>query len=267
MAWRRIKILILALFLLAVLGMASVLLLNRPGDTFIAPPLPQPNGYDDFLRACDSITGEAVDDTTATTNDLRLFLARNTDALGQIKLGLSRECGVPLDTSPSAVTNTTHLQDLSALKKCALLLITQGKVAEKDGKNVEAIEAFLDTLRLGCGVTRGGVIIDAQVGLAIQGLALSRIEKLLKHLNPAEAESLAKSLTTARTSCEPGAAILVREAAWARQIFGWRFTVMRTLRPGSFKPVEQSLLAKYATRDEAVNRLTAEASARAALKQ
>jgi hypothetical protein len=267
MARSRSKIVIVAVILLVVLGMASVLLLSQPGAKFIAPPLPQPNGYDDFLRAASNITGEVVDDATATTNDLRLFLAQNTDALAQIKTGLDHECGVPLDTSASATTNSSRLQDLSALKKCARLLIARGRVAEMDGKDAESTEAFLDTLRLGCGVTRGGVVIDAQIGLAIQGLGLSRIEKSLKHLNAAEVGTLAQSLVTAATRCESASSILQRESAWARQTFGWRGNLIHILRPGMFRAVEQSLTAKYAARDEAVRRISSEATARAALKQ
>ena len=121
-------------------------------------------------------------------------------------------------------------------------------------------------MRLGCAVTRGGVIIDAQIGLAIQGKGLARLENLLKQSSGPEAAALAKSLEGLTSSCEPATKVLEREGAWARKSFGFRWRFIRILRPSLLKAAEQNMMAKYSARDSTVARLKSDASARAALK-
>lgn len=247
-------------------AIAFVLLLPDKTKEFRPAPLPNPNGYDDFVEAGQSVKGDLRDDSSATTNDLKLFLVRNEDALQRLQKGLNGECRVPLDASPGAATSAVRFERLSSLKSGASLLTAQGRLAELEGRKTDAAIAYLQTVRLGCAVTRGGVIIDAQVGLAIQGKGLARLESLLKQCVGPEAAALAKSLEGLTSSCEPVTEILEREGAWARKTFGYRWRFIRILRPSLLKAAEQNLLAKFSVRDSTVASLTREASARAALK-
>ena len=62
------------------------------------PPLPSPNGYDDFLKAADSIVGNAnFDASKASGEELREFVEGNRGARELVRVGLGRECGVPLE--------------------------------------------------------------------------------------------------------------------------------------------------------------------------
>ena len=250
------KTLLFGTMTLVILGTAAVLLLTDKTQEFRPEPLPNPNGYDDFVEAGQSVKVDLNDDSSANTNDLKLFLVRNEDALKRLQTGLSRECRVPLDASPEAATNAVRFERLSSLKRCALLLTAQGKLAELEGKRTDAANAYLQTVRLGCAVTRGGVIIDAQVGLAIQAKGLARLENLLKQSVGSEAAALAKSLEGLTFSCEPATKVLEREGAWARKSFGFRWRFIRILRPSLLKAAEQNMMAKYSARDSTVARLT-----------
>jgi hypothetical protein len=261
-----IKTFLVPTVMLVIVAAVAVLLLPDRAKKFRPELLPNPNGYDDFVEAGRSVKGDLNDGSSANTNDLKLFLVLNEDALKRLQKGLSRECRVPLDASPGAATNAARFDGFSGLKRCALLLRAQGRLAELEGRTTDAADAYLQCVRLGCAVTRGGVIIDAQVGLAIQEQGLARLENLLKHLLGPEAAALSKSLEQLTGSCEPVAAILEREGAWAREVFGYKWRYIRILRPSLFKAAEQNTLAKYSVRDSTINRLTSEASARAALK-
>jgi len=260
------KTLLFGTLTLLIIGTAAVLLLADKTREFRPEPLPNPNGYDDFVEAGQLVQADLNDDSSANTNDFKLFLVRNEDALKRLQTGLARECRVPLDVSPGAATNAVRFERLSSLKRCALLLTAQGRLAELEGKRSDAANAYLQTVRLGCAVTRGGVIIDAQVGLAIQAKGLARLENLLKQSLEPEAAALAKSLEALTSSCGSATETLEREGAWARKTFGFRWRFIRILRPSLLKAAEQNMMAKYSTRDSTVARLTSEASARAALK-
>lgn len=254
--------------LLVILPLAlMLLLLALPGPKHQPLPLPKPNGYDHFISAGRSVTGALQDDSTTNQTDLRLFLLGNADALAKIRIGLGRECRVPLDTSPSAATNTTRMVDLGDLKSCARLLAAEGRLAILEAKYTQAVNSSMDLLRLGCVVTHGGVVIDAQVGLAIQMKAISQLDGLVGHLDPEQAGVLTRELPTIISSADTADAILEQEKMWARQVFGWRANFLRMLRPGLSRAVEQALKAQFSTRDTAVARLLEKASARTKPRQ
>jgi hypothetical protein len=257
-AGTRYIILVLAAIPLSVL----ILLIVWPGPKYQSPPLPRPNGYEDLLSAGRSVGGTFPDDTSTNQAALRLFLVGNTNALAEIRIGLGHECRVTLDASPAAATNATRMVDLADLKNCARLLTLEGRLAQLEAKTQHALNSYLDLFRLGCAVTRGGVVIDAQVGLAIQTRALSQLDGLVDNLEPEQASALAKELPLIISSSDSAQTILEHEQIWAKEVFGWRSTVLRLFRPGLALGARQSLLAKFSSRDAAVARLLERTSAR-----
>ena len=63
-------------------------------------PLPNPNGYDDFVRAGQMLTGRLSNYHTNSQEQLADFISKNKEPLQIVRLGLSRECRVPNDYSP-----------------------------------------------------------------------------------------------------------------------------------------------------------------------
>src|SRR5437764_11495944 len=91
---RRVALFALAAALVAVL----VCLWSRPVPPPEIPPLPQPNGYDDFVKAGRLRSGRFYDRSMALEN-LRNLIAENAEALALARLGLTRECRVPINFS------------------------------------------------------------------------------------------------------------------------------------------------------------------------
>ena len=80
-----------ALLMLAFLGIDR----NPP-----APPLPVPNGYDDFLKASVVMSGDLMSDTSGFDRAaVQALVSTNAEALRLVRLGLTRNCSVHTESA------------------------------------------------------------------------------------------------------------------------------------------------------------------------
>ena len=111
MSPKRRKLLLVSL----ALTMLLTLLMFLPGRTPADPPLPNPNGYDDFVAAGKVITTNFSSYSSYTQDELRRLVSSNAEPLRLVRLGLTRRCAVP--------TNVTFASaNFEALKRVASLL-------------------------------------------------------------------------------------------------------------------------------------------------
>ena len=96
MASRAAKLLT-GFFIVAVLLVVATLVLTRNQPPPAGPPLPNPNGYDDFVQAGRMVADNTSDYSTMSEADLRALVKTNSEALKLARTGLTRECQVPLD--------------------------------------------------------------------------------------------------------------------------------------------------------------------------
>jgi hypothetical protein len=109
-AFRRALLLGLAALAALLLTLALLPARHQPPS----PPLPNPNGYDDFLKAATLLTGDILNAPSLGHDDLQALLATNAQALALARLGLSRGC---------ALTNLYgSMSNLADLKHLGLLL-------------------------------------------------------------------------------------------------------------------------------------------------
>src|ERR1043166_6352913 len=92
-ASRLIRSLLIALImgLLCLIGY-ELWSLDRPT---VAAPLPNPNGYDSFVKAGQQLGGEPRDYRDMNVEELRALVATNAGVLGLVRLGLTQRCRVP----------------------------------------------------------------------------------------------------------------------------------------------------------------------------
>jgi hypothetical protein len=228
-----------AILLLVLLALLSLTL--RQPAAVPAPP-PRPNGYDDFVKAGRLLSPAVGNAYTMPEQELRALLASNTPALSLVRTGLTRQCRVPMDYSP---TNTAHISNLALVKRLAQGLAAQGRLAELEHRPADAAECYLVTIRLGQEVCRGGVIIDSLVGLAVEAIGLSPLEKLVPKLDAVECRKLATALETAETNQEPAQTFVRNDELWGRRTYGWRFGVYRLLNFRSHTLSIQRYLGRY----------------------
>ncbi len=87
---RKTRILLLALVVIVVLVNVSLIVLStsRP---LARPPLPNPNGYDDFVNAGEAVTGNVGDFPELGHDSLAALVSSNAVPLRLLRVGLTRQ--------------------------------------------------------------------------------------------------------------------------------------------------------------------------------
>jgi hypothetical protein len=175
----------------AVLAVVALLFVTL-GPAPAPAPLPNPNGYDDFLRAGAAVSANVGDYTTMSNDALRELVSTNAESLRLLRLGLTRQCAAPPDT---ALTNMPGLlAELSGMKRLAQLLAAEGLVRQLDNQRGEAVRTYLDAIRFGNEISRGGVLIQRLVGVACEAIGRAPLAKLAPSLTTAEARHVVAEL-------------------------------------------------------------------------
>ena len=208
---RKIRILLLALVVMFVPAMLTVLVWPK-GRTPSRPPLPTPNGYDDFLQAGALVTGDAS--SASTRDSLRASLSANAEPLRLLRLGLTRQCLVPTD---AALTNAAGMiTQLADLKKLVQLLTAEGRLREMDDQLGDAAHSYTDAIRFGNEISRGGFLINRLVGIAAEALGCRALAKVVPKLSREDARSVLVELQKVDAGRVTWTEVLQNEKYYAR---------------------------------------------------
>lgn len=243
--------------LILAIGCVSLLLFS-----LIRPPanpssvLPNPNGYDDFQKAIAVYQGPTPDVSNADLEELRTHVEGTREALQWVRVGLGRQCQVPVQYTESY--RDRMLQELAGLKGLALALKAEGKVAEEDNRLGDAVNSYLDTIRFGQESARGGLLIHKLVGLACEAFGLQSLEQLQTRLNADDFKNVVKTLEAVDRNRESAESVLANEKAWARRISGWRYFLTYKM----LKPAYQKFEQKHNTTEARRRRLLVDAAVR-----
>ena len=176
---RKIRAWLLALGVIFVLAMVTVLFLFV-GRTPPSPPLPNPNGYDDFRRAGQAVAGNLDEFSDLDHEGLRALVVSNAEALRMLRVGLTHRCAVPTDAAIANLAAVNH--DLIALKSLAKMLCAEGRLAEMENRPGDAAHSYIDAIRLGTEMSHGGLLIHRLVCIACEGMGSQAVSKLLPRL-------------------------------------------------------------------------------------
>jgi hypothetical protein len=218
------------------------------------PPivLPEPNGYNDLIRAGRQLDNATIPDaTTATPAELAAFLGRYGHVLDTARIGLDRECRVPLSYSPADLNRT----DDGLLRGLGWAFLVEGKLAEVEKRTDDAITSYLDLLRLSQAAATGGCGIDASFGWGLEGMGVAGLARIGDTVTSNQADGLIDALRAFERSREPLEDILARdllvtEYAWGKTGRVMDSVVFYALLRGVGVQIERSL-----TRDQAKTRL------------
>ncbi len=213
---RRFRIGLVALVGVGLVGLGAILYALRPASPLAEPPLPSPNGYDELVRAGETIVGEVPgpkgDYQTAGADELRKWVNTNRDALTIVRAGLDRECRVVLPPSEQQLQN--HMDKSSKLRQLCRLLGAGAKLAEIEGDRPEAIRNGLDAIKLAHQGTRGGLMVDAMIGFACESVGQRILARLRDQLTAEECRTLGTALEAIDERREPVAKVVKRDRAW-----------------------------------------------------
>jgi hypothetical protein len=190
--FRHPRFLLLAFALAAGAVLVALLASTMGRSPARPPPLPNPNGYDDFVKAGGAVLGNIGDWSDLDHDRLVALVSTNAEPLRLLRLGLTRQCVMPMD---SALTNAAGMMNqLARMKRLVHLLAAEGRLREMENQPAEAARSYVDAIRYGNEMSRGGFIITRLVGIACEAIGYAPLAKLAPKLNPDDARAVLRDL-------------------------------------------------------------------------
>jgi hypothetical protein len=235
------KIIIYAVFAVIVANLVIITLVFIGGASPAPRPMPNPNGYDDFVKAGQMVTGRASDYAKMSKDQLELLMATNAEALSFLNAGLDRECRERLGegTNPSngPVTGLGNFRDL------ACLLCAQARLAELDGRLDEASTNYLRAIRFTQEFTRGGIIISRLIGIVNERVASRQLLLLLQSLNAGECHQIANQLEMIDGKEESIEDTMLNEKEYGRKVYGIRGKIEALIEYRKIREINDDVIA------------------------
>jgi len=229
-----------------------------------APPLPSPNGYDDFIKAGQFAATISGDLSQMTTEELRSTLGTNQEPLRLARFGLQLECRVPTEDSMGYIQR--HITDLSSVKRLAQLLSAEGRLAEVEIRYDAAAKIHIEIMHLGQASAHGGLIIDKLVGVAVEGIGMEGMTRIASQLSTQSCRATIAALEEIDSHNDVAAVYLQRDRKWAKATYGvgdwiraaWLY---KSLNP--FRKNDQTFSARLLKTDRRRRQLLLDLAARA----
>jgi hypothetical protein len=143
-------------------------------------------------------TGRSVQgyESNVPLAQVRAVVGRNRPALARLRQGFEKAY-----RSPPMVSLNQGFPEMTTYRELARVLLTEGRLAEREGRPADAVRSYLDCLRLGVDVPRGGPVIHGLVGLAVQSIGLSGMQGVVDQLDGPSAAARRPPDGVARRAC------------------------------------------------------------------
>jgi hypothetical protein len=244
-----------------VLSLAILLLPTVVYYRLLTPPpipkttLPEPNGYVELVHAAKQLENVTVPNVdTATPAQLRSFDAKYRKFLETSRLALDRECQVPIEYTLSYLNAT--VDNIGLIRQLARAYVAQGKSAELDGRTDDAVRSYVDTIRLGRAISRGGLAIDWLVGCMFEGMGVHALYGLRGSLTPEQCRRLIGTLQVFDANRQRLDETWYRDEVCTCHVYGWPAHLLITLQKlRGYENPSWSVLENEQTRLRAIMRI------------
>jgi hypothetical protein len=226
------------------------------------PPLPDPNGYENLVKAGTMLANDTGDFNETNVAQVRKIVSANAAALVLARVGLSNQCRVPVQYSE--FFNSNHVSDLAPIKFLARAFIAEGRLAEMEDRPVDAAKSYLDTIHLANEAARGGLLIDGLVGIAIGIVGTDHLQRLVSHLDADACRETAASLASLDSQAQSWNEMMQQENAWSHAAFhGWRYAFIRRAERKSHASTMATIEKKFSEQEQKKRQLIIDFAARA----
>jgi hypothetical protein len=204
-----------------VVGLVAFLVL-RPLPPL--PILPNPNGYDDLLSAAKLVSTNTAGYAKLSVFQLRPLVQVNAGALSLARDGLDKGCGVPVQYSQDGQRNVNG--NYTNLRRLGEAFAAEGRLAELEKRPGAAVDSYMDLMRLGAATGHGGILIDAMVGMQIESLGTTGLQKFVNQADAKTCRETAAALETLDAVRPSWKDVLQQEDNWIRRTFGARSVII-----------------------------------------
>jgi hypothetical protein len=215
-----------ALLGILMIGLAIVCVLvtsRRPPS----PPLPTPNGYDDFLKAAKTVVAEGRAYRQLEDDEIRNLVKENRSTLELVRHGLKRECRVSIRYERGYLD--ANMQVLASFKRVVRAFLAEGTLAEREGRTNDAARVYLDGIRFGQECCRGGLVIDRLLGVACEAIDFGPLNNLVQNLDARTCREVAQVLETMEGKREPWEPTVRVERLYFRKVANLRESLIGTV--------------------------------------
>lgn len=190
-------------------------------------PMPNPNGYDDFVKAGGMVTRPKGFGSNMTKEELSAFIATNEDALKLGRIGLSRQCRMPDDYSRQYFER--FWQESAGIGALARAYSAQARLAEMENRTNDAVDAYLASVELGEKSSHGGFVAPKFVGIYCEEIGRQGLQSFTSNLPPGLCREVTAKLETVDAEEESFSEIwthtkkVIRDASTLREkLKSWR---------------------------------------------
>jgi len=215
------------LTLLALLTIGTAWLgLRLMFPSFTPPQLPEPNGYDDLLRAAKMLAPRTGYYEEMGEAELAALVEKNAPALESARGALQKDCMVIVNWSADPAGLEVQMDNCSSLRGIARAFAAAARRSGIDGMLDQGVLYGLDTLELARATGRGGLIVDRMVAQAIQHNGFQLLRDLGNQLPGKDCTRLRKKIETFSLQLDSPEQVLQRERVFFRQINGTFHSIM-----------------------------------------
>lgn len=187
------------------------------GEAIPVVPLPDPNGYDFFVRAGAALKTEnpgppsaAASQNVATDLALqRAYVAKNAETLRLLRQGLRLPSRKPAQRTQDSID--ADFKPYQQFRDMARLLVQESRVRLADGDLNGAVDSLLDGIQFGTDIVRGGPFMAMLVGVAVEAVARADMWSLVKHLDAPNARRIEKRLEAIEAARVPLSSVIEEE--------------------------------------------------------
>jgi hypothetical protein len=205
---------------LLLLGPPAIFLYLKFQEVTLYTPLPNPNGYDQFVKAAEMLKGDASAFKEMNEQELVDLIAPNAEALALVDSALTNRCRVPIHNANTYAQNQNFVW--IGTQNLAAFLTAKGRLAELQNHPAEAAGDYLEVIHFGTECGRGGLMLDAIVGIKAEGMAQEPLERLLNRLDAESCRTTASTLLSLDASRQNFDNVFDREQLFhGRQVPGF----------------------------------------------
>jgi len=118
-----------------------------------------------------------------------------------------------------------HMQTLASIKFLTQLLDADGRLAELEGRNDDAVGSYVDAIKLGNAISHGGLMIDQLVGNSCEAIGLRPLAKLAPTLSLDQSRQLMTELEAIEGRW------ISRDEVWRNEKALWRHELRQSPTP------------------------------------
>jgi hypothetical protein len=193
-----------------------------------ATVVPDPNGYDDLIRAGKLLSAvTAPDFDTVTEAQLKAYVAQCSGVYAPVRAALAKPCRASLRWEDKDLKG--WFSDADTLRATSRAFYGQGRLAALEGRTADAVAAYLAVIRLGQASQRGGLLSDLLVGLTCESIGHHGFAEVRKSLSANDCKAILPTLRELFSEPPPLEECLARDAAWDDRAYGWQGRFMAML--------------------------------------